>query len=407
MHWADTAIILSVRKYGENSAILRVLTKSHGVWGGVVRGSHSKATRGVIQPGNIINASWQARLPEQLGSFKAELLEAGAALIMQEAARLAALTSACAIVEAALPERHPYEKLYTLFHGFLDTLKGSDDWPEEYVRLELALLAESGFGLDLSRCAATGATEELIYVSPRSGRAVSRKAGEPYKEKLLRLPEFLLPPPPAGGRAGVGESRYRKPDRYGSHALIPRARELRKESSPAEHHLWYYLRGHRLEGYSFRRQHPLSSHYIADFVCPDKKLVIELDGGQHAEQMEYDARRTEFLEQEGYQVLRFWNNDVFGNIGGVLEKIVEALQSPSPCRGEGRGGGNTTTSSSQASPSLTLPPTGRGNGAEEILAGLRLTGYFLEHWLLEPHRRKLPAARARLIETVKTKETAL
>ena len=171
MHWTDTAIVLSTRKHGETSAVVRVFAREHGVYAGMVRGAHSKANRGVLQPGNAVSATWQARLSEHIGTFKCELLEANTAMIMQDAARLAALTSACAMLEASLPERHPYAALYALFQTFLTTLRDEDYWPEEYVRLKLELLAEAGFGLDLTECAATGATEDLIYVSPKSGRA--------------------------------------------------------------------------------------------------------------------------------------------------------------------------------------------------------------------------------------------
>jgi DNA repair protein RecO (recombination protein O) len=194
MHWTDTAVILSARRHGENSAVIRLFSREHGVYGGVVRSIHSKANRGIIQSGNIVLATWQARLSEQLGAFRCELLEAHAALIMQDAGRLSGLSAACALLEAALPERHPYPRLYKLMHGFLDTLQGNDEWPDAYVRLELDLLADTGFGLDLSQCAATGAAEELIYVSPKSGRAVSRTAGAPYHDKLLPLPPFLQAP---------------------------------------------------------------------------------------------------------------------------------------------------------------------------------------------------------------------
>lgn len=191
MQWNDSAIILSVRKHGENSAVLRVLAQGHGVFAGVARGVHSKAMRGVIQPGNRVSALWQARLAEQLGTFGLELARANAARVMDDAGRLAALASACALMEAALPERHPYPRLYARMAAFLDGLEG-EGWQEDYVRLELAALAESGFGLDLSRCAGTGQTADLCYVSPRSGRAVSARAGAPYADKLLPLPAFLL-----------------------------------------------------------------------------------------------------------------------------------------------------------------------------------------------------------------------
>jgi len=387
MHWNDTAIILSARKHGETSAVVRLFVREHGVYAGVVRGAHSKANRGVIQPGNIVNATWQARLSEHLGSFKCELLEANAAHIMQDAARLAALTSACTVLESSLPERHPYARLYGIFHLFLTTLREDKNWPEEYVRLEMELLAEAGFGLDLTKCAATGTTDDLIYVSPKSGRAVSRDAGEPYKEKLLALPGFLIALP-SGNKNNNATSplRWEVVERseagggeHPSHKLIPLARNLRSQMPEAEKQLWYYLRAHRFNNYSFRRQHPISEDYIIDFICLDKKLIIELDGGQHSKQQAYDAKRTEFLEHEGYKVLRFWNNEVFENIEGVLLSILNALED---------------------TPSLTLPPQGGGNNTEEILAGLRLTGYFLDHWLLTPHKRKLPAARGRLINSL-------
>ena len=191
MHWTDTAIVLSCRKFGENGAILRLLTPQHGVYGGGVRAAHSKANRGNIQPGNVVSASWQARLSEQLGTLTLELLAPHAAHLMADSARLSALTAACAMVEACLPERHPYPRLFAAMQEFLGRLQAADHWQQAYIELELALLAEAGFGLDLLRCAATGGTRDLVYVSPKSGRAVSRHAGAPYHEKMLPLPGFL------------------------------------------------------------------------------------------------------------------------------------------------------------------------------------------------------------------------
>jgi len=191
MEWNDTAIILSSRKYGENSALLRVFTRAHGVHAGIVRGANSKTNRGVLQAGNIVNAAWHARLPEQLGSLKLELLVPNAALCMAEPARLCALVSACTLVEATLPERHPYERLYRQMLLLLEALEHNPDWQQSYVHFELAILAECGFGLDLSRCAATGASEQLAYVSPKTGRAVSLNAGLPYHDRMLPLPAFL------------------------------------------------------------------------------------------------------------------------------------------------------------------------------------------------------------------------
>ena len=192
MNWTEPAIILSTRKYGENSALVRLLTHQQGVYGGVVRGIPSKTNRGILQAGNAVTATWQARLSEQLGTFKTELLEANTAHLMHDGERLNALSSACCIIESALPERHPYPRLYTVFQAFLQTLRDTEVWYESYVKLEMELLSECGFGLDLRTCAATGTTENLIYVSPKSGRAVCAQAGEPYKNKLLALPPFLL-----------------------------------------------------------------------------------------------------------------------------------------------------------------------------------------------------------------------
>lgn len=191
MQWTDAAIIISTRKYGENSALVRVLSREHGLFSGVVRGATSAKTRGMLQAGNGVSATWQARLAQQLGMFRLELLEAHTAYIMADAAKLSGLSSACALIEMAFPERHPYPRLFASLHEFLQILSAKDDWLYDYINLELAILSESGFGLDLSECAATGRTDNLIYVSPKSGRAVCAEAGEPYKDKLLPLPNFL------------------------------------------------------------------------------------------------------------------------------------------------------------------------------------------------------------------------
>lgn len=195
MHWSDASIILSSRKYGESSAVVRVLAREHGVFAGVVRSANSKNNRGIVQSGNVVSSQWQARLSQQLGTFKLELLEAHAAHIMRDEAKLAVLSAACTTTEMALPERHPYPKLFSTMHEFLHTLTASDNWQQDYVKYEISLLAESGFGLDLSECAASGRSDDLIYVSPKSGRAVCREAGEPYRYKMLPLPKFLLSSP--------------------------------------------------------------------------------------------------------------------------------------------------------------------------------------------------------------------
>lgn len=192
--WNDNAIILSSSKYGETSSIISLLTEQHGLYKGLVRGVSNKKNRGIFQPGNAVEATWKARLPEHLGTVSAELTTSYAAILMMDASKLAALSSLCAMCEALLPERDPCSLIYQQVHALLTLLQHGQhiDWPLQYVRIELLLLAHGGFGLDLTECAATGCTENLLYVSPKSGRAVSREAGEPYKEKLLPLPSFLL-----------------------------------------------------------------------------------------------------------------------------------------------------------------------------------------------------------------------
>lgn len=190
MEWTDEAIILSVRTHGETAAIVELFTRSHGRHAGLVHGGRSRKARPVLQMGNHVDATWKARLSEHLGHMSVELRRGYAASAMEDAAALAGLTSMCALARL-LPERDPHPALYevTLFVlGFLDD---PTVWPALMVRWELSLLQELGFGLDLSACAATGANDQLIYVSPKSGRAVSESAGEPYKDRMLRLPQFL------------------------------------------------------------------------------------------------------------------------------------------------------------------------------------------------------------------------
>ncbi len=194
MHWSDAGIVLSARKHGENSAIVSLLTAGRGRHVGLVRGATGKRMRGILQPGNEVTATWRARLAEHLGSYTVELAAAWAAGILEDPLGLAALSSACAVAEVVLPEREAHPAVYAGFRVLLEALEATPTWPAVYVRWETGLLAELGFGLDLSRCAASGATDDLIYVSPRTGRAVSRKAGEGYEERLLALPGFLLGP---------------------------------------------------------------------------------------------------------------------------------------------------------------------------------------------------------------------
>lgn len=197
MNWSDEAVVLAVRAHGETAAVAELLTREHGRHLGFVHGGRSRRLRPVLQTGNHVDVQWKGRLAEQLGQYSIELRRGFAAEAMAAAdpARLAALSS-MAMLSRLLAEREPHPALFevTLFVlGFLDD---ATVWPALLVRWELALLDELGYGLDLTQCAATGGNDHLIYVSPRTGRAVSASAGEPYRDRLLALPDFLA------GRAG-------------------------------------------------------------------------------------------------------------------------------------------------------------------------------------------------------------
>jgi DNA repair protein RecO (recombination protein O) len=190
MQWSDEAIILSVRPHGETAAVVELWTRNHGRHLGLVHGGRSRKLRPILQTGNHVDATWKARLSDHLGHVALELRRGFAAESMENAAALSALTTLTTLTRL-LPERDPHPNLYeiTLFVlGFLDDVSV---WPALLVRWELALLEELGFGLDLSQCASTGSNDRLIYVSPKSGRAVSASAGEPYRDRMLALPQFL------------------------------------------------------------------------------------------------------------------------------------------------------------------------------------------------------------------------
>lgn len=190
MEWMDHGIVLSARRYGESSVVLSVLTEAHGQHAGLVRGGQSRRRRGVLEPGNLVAVIWRARLEEHLGSYTVELETSYAARFFDQADRLAALTSLCATLDNCLAEREAHPQLFSdTLHLIHDLEKA--EFGLRYVMWELELLGELGFGLDLSSCAATGVVDNLIYVSPRSAQAVSRDAGAPYRDKLLRLPSFL------------------------------------------------------------------------------------------------------------------------------------------------------------------------------------------------------------------------
>jgi DNA repair protein RecO (recombination protein O) len=212
MQWSDEGIILSVKPHGETASIVEVLTRSHGRHLGLVHGGRSRKLRPVLQIGNHVDATWKARLADQLGHIAVELRRGYAAASLDDALALAGMTSLAAL-SRLLPERDPHPSLYEVSLFVLGFLDDPSVWPALYVRWEMALLEELGFGLDLTECVVTGGNDQLIYVSPKSGRAVSASAGEPYKDKLLALPGFLTKGSgrvagPAEIRAGLALTGY-------------------------------------------------------------------------------------------------------------------------------------------------------------------------------------------------------
>jgi DNA repair protein RecO (recombination protein O) len=194
MHWTDDALVLGARRHGEAGVVLELLTRAHGRHLGLVHGGRSQKLQPVLQPGNSVQATWRARLDEQLGTFAVEPLTSRAARLIASPLALAGIATLTAQLRL-LPERDPHPHLHAMAEALADHLDEPDLAGPLFVRFELALLAELGFGLDLAACAATGATRDLAYVSPRSGRAVSAGAGEPYRDRLLALPGFLVGQP--------------------------------------------------------------------------------------------------------------------------------------------------------------------------------------------------------------------
>ena len=205
MDWRDEGILLAARRHGESSAIIEVFTAGHGRHAGVVRGGAGRRMTPVLQPGARLSVEWTARLEEHIGTFRVDPMPSRTAAIMADAAALAALGAMTALLSATLPERDAHPRLYARTLDLVQALGAAPDWPARYAAWELALLAELGFGLDLERCAVTGGAEDLVWVSPKSGRAVSREAGAPWAERLLPLPAFLKGWEAAPGKAEVLE----------------------------------------------------------------------------------------------------------------------------------------------------------------------------------------------------------
>lgn len=196
MDWQDHGTILSARPHGESSMIVELFTAAHGRHAGVVRGGASRKMSGILQPGNRVAATWRARLEDHLGSYTLEPLQSRA-VILSDRRALAGLNAATALLRFTLPEREPHDALFAASEALFDAMAEGRDWVPDYLRWELGLLEEMGYGLDLSSCAVTGARDDLAYVSPRSGRAVSRAGAGEWAPKLLPLPLCLLGQGPA------------------------------------------------------------------------------------------------------------------------------------------------------------------------------------------------------------------
>ncbi len=191
MEWRDDGLIIGLRKHGESSVIVELMTRVHGRHLGIVKGGRSKRMQPVLQQGNSVEVLWRARLEEHLGLYQLEEGRSRASRIMESGMALAGMGLIGDLLRL-LPERDPHEGLYDMACAIAENLDQRDVSPQLMVRFEITVLRELGFGLDMSECAATGVSEDLIYISPKSGRAVSRIAGEPWKDRLLPLPAFLV-----------------------------------------------------------------------------------------------------------------------------------------------------------------------------------------------------------------------
>jgi len=230
MDWTDEGLVLSTKPLGEANMVAELLTSAHGRHLGLVRGGRSRRMRPLLQAGNLVGVTWRARLSEHLGGFTVEMIEAHGARVLDDAAALNAIFSIAGLAKL-VPERDPHPELYAAALHVLRSFDRAEIWPALLVRWEFQLLQELGFGLDLSECAATGVDIDLAYVSPRSGRAVSRDAGKPYCSKLLRLPPFLLDDTAPVGEGDVAAGflltgHFLERDVLEPHGLaLPQARE--------------------------------------------------------------------------------------------------------------------------------------------------------------------------------------
>ncbi|MEM9320384.1 MAG: DNA repair protein RecO [Pseudomonadota bacterium] len=214
MEWREDGVCLAARPHGESGAIAEIFTQNHGRTAGVVRGGASRKLAPVLQPGAQLDATWRARLSEHLGQFTVEPVKSRAGAVMGDRGGLLGLAAVTALLAYALPERAPYPALYARTIAILDGL-GAEAWGLAYLGWETALLRDLGFGLDLESCAATGTKDDLAFISPRTGRAVSRQAAGDWAPKLLPLAPALV-----GGKDGLADS-LRVTGHFLHHHLAP------------------------------------------------------------------------------------------------------------------------------------------------------------------------------------------
>ena len=200
MDFTEDAFVLAARPHGDTGAVVDLLTETHGRRSAYVAGGASRRMKPFLQPGARVVADYRARTSDHLGSARLEPVGEGPSALFEDSMALTGLAAAAAVAQGALPEREPHPGAFLAFEALMGAFALPEVWPAVFVRFEAGLLEDLGFGLDLSCCAATGSTDDLVWVSPRTGRAVSRQAGEPYADKLLNLPPFLL-----GAQAGVRE----------------------------------------------------------------------------------------------------------------------------------------------------------------------------------------------------------
>ncbi|CAN5414411.1 DNA repair protein RecO [soil metagenome] len=200
MDFHEEAFVLSARAHGDTGVVVDLLTETQGRRGAYVAGGASRKMKPFLQAGSRVLVDYRARTSDHLGSARLEAVGEGVSALFDDPVALTGLTAAAAVAQGALPEREPHPGAFLAFEALMSAFRIPSVWPAIFVRFEAGLLEDLGFGLDLSRCAATGTMDDLIYVSPRTGRAVSREAGAPYADKMLKLPPFML-----GAQAGLGE----------------------------------------------------------------------------------------------------------------------------------------------------------------------------------------------------------